>query len=595
MKKSILFILTVALTFFSCDDLLSPADENFKDPSQMYDDTGFAQGLLMHTYRMIPAYYNNTEYATDDAVTNQLGNDLLNMATGTWASANSPSAVNLWARAYGAIQQINLFLENVDDVNWAMDEEASKLFATRMKGEAYGMRALFMYYLVRNHSGFAEDGRLLGVPVFTEHLDISSDFNQSRATFQFCIEHILEDLRMAEELLPLEFEDISSDSQIPTRYQSITNRYPVYNRVMGAYSRGLFNGLVARSFRSRVTLLAASDAFKDASNTATWADAANSAASVLSHIGGISGMDNNGIAYYVGAMVNQATEGANPKEIVWRENLTPVSNNNTNSINQEINNFPPSLYGNGHMNPSKNLVDAFPMANGYPISDVTNSGYDASNPYAGRDPRLATYIIYNGNTAGTANAQILTGSQSGNDGIMSTLTTATRTGYYMKKRLRMDVNANPSSYSRQPQYTPRIRYTEIFLNYAEAANEAWTPTGSGGNGYSAYDVIKAIRTRAGVGTNNGDPYLEECKNDQVKMRELIRNERRLELCFEGFRFWDLRRWGSNLNEPVLGTDASNGYSTFNVESRVYESYMNYGPIPHSEILKYNNLVQNKGW
>ena len=595
MKKSILFILTVALTFFSCDDLLSPADENFKDPSQMYDDTGFAQGLLMHTYRMIPAYYNNTEYATDDAVTNQLGNDLLNMATGSWASANSPSSVNLWARAYGAIQQINLFLENVDDVNWAMDEEASKLFATRMKGEAYGMRALFMYYLVRNHSGFTEDGRLLGVPVFKDHLDISSDFNQPRATFADCIEHILEDLRMAEELLPLEFEDISSDSQIPTRYQSITNKYPVYNRVMGAYSRGLFNGLAARSFRSRVTLLAASPAFEDASNTATWATAANSAASVLSHINGVSGMDNNGVAYYVKAMVDQATEGANPKEIVWRENLTPVSNNNTNSINQEINNFPPSLYGNGQMNPSKNLVDAFPMANGYPISDVTNSGYDASNPYAGRDPRLATYIIYNGNTAGTSNAQILTGSQSGNDGIMSALTTATRTGYYMKKRLRMDVNANPSSYSRQPQYTPRIRYTEIFLNYAEAANEAWGPTGSGGNGYSAYDVIKAIRTRAGVGTNNGDPYLEECKNDQIKMRELIRNERRLELCFESFRFWDLRRWKSNLNEPVLGTDASNGYSTFSVESRVYESYMNYGPIPHSEILKYNNLVQNKGW
>lgn len=58
----------------------------------------------------------------------------------------------------------------------------------------------------------------------------------------------------------------------------------------------------------------------------------------------------------------------------------------------------------------------------------------------------------------------------------------------------------------------------------------------GTHGYSAYDVIKAIRQRAGVGTDNGDPYLESVKNDQTQMRELIRNERRLELCFEGFRF-----------------------------------------------------------
>jgi hypothetical protein len=142
---------------------------------------------------------------------------------------------------------------------------------------------------------------------------------------------------------------------------------------------------------------------------------------------------------------------------------------------------------------------------------------------------------------------------------------------------------------------PRIRYTEIYLAYAEAANEAWGPTGTGTHTYSAYDIIKRIRTRAGVGTGNGDPYLEECKADKDKMRQLIRNERRIELCFESFRFWDLRRWKLNLNETVKGADASTGYSLFDVEPRVFEEYMFYGPIPFSEVLKFNNLKQNKGW
>lgn len=82
------------------------------------------------------------------------------------------------------------------------------------------------------------------------------------------------------------------------------------------------------------------------------------------------------------------------------------------------------------------------------------------------------------------------------------------------------------------------------------------------------------------------------------MRKLIRNERRLELCFEGFRFWDLRRWKEDLNQPVYGIDwdkNSGTFKTFEVEKRDYEDYMYYCPIPNSEILKFSNLVQNKGW
>ena len=106
--------------------------------------------------------------------------------------------------------------------------------------------------------------------------------------------------------------------------------------------------------------------------------------------------------------------------------------------------------------------------------------------------------------------------------------------------------------------------------------------------------LKLLESVQEWGTN--DPYLEECAASQEKMRELIRNERRLELCFEGFRFWDVRRWKLDLNEPIYGMEWNgNSYQRITVEERSYEDYMYYCPIPNSEVLKYSNLVQNKGW
>ena len=233
------------------------------------------------------------------------------------------------------------------------------------------------------------------------------------------------------------------------------------------------------------------------------------------------------------------------------------------------------------------------MANGFPIDDE-RSNYDPANPYSGRDSRLSTYIIYNGATAGTNNTPIYTASDATTADGLNKRETSTRTGYYMKKRLRMDVSSNPSAAQTKIHIEPRFRYTEIFLNYAEAANEAWGPKGSGSHGYSAYDVIKAIRNRAGI---KDVAYLDECAASKEKMRELIRNERRLELCFESFRFWDLRRWKADLNVPARGIDIKGTTYTLipSVEERSFTDFMYYGPIPQSEVLKFSNLLQNRGW
>lgn len=204
--------------------------------------------------------------------------------------------------------------------------------------------------------------------------------------------------------------------------------------------------------------------------------------------------------------------------------------------NSKKDNYPPSLYGSGRINPTRNFVDAFPMVNGYPIAD-SKSEYNAANPYADRDPRLAAYVTYNGMKSGLSNGTVTTAVDGTNNDALNKLTgSSTRTGYYLRKLLRQDISLDPNGTTEEYHYTPRIRYTEMFLLYAEAANEAWGPTGNGSHGYSAYDVVKAIRNRAGIGIENGDAYLESVKGDKDKMRELIRNERRIELSFEGHRY-----------------------------------------------------------
>ena len=591
MKKSTIYTLALMAVccFASCEDLLEPAKENFKDIEQMQTEPSFAQSFVVNGYRTLPAYYDNSDYATDDAVTNNPSNGFLKMATGSWTSSNNP--VNRWSAGYGTIQYLNIFLDQVDTVHFVKNAEVNRLMIRRMRGEAHCLRAIQMYYLLRAHAGYTADKQLLGVLILPGFMTSSSDFNLPRASFQDCVDYIKADLDSAAELLPMTYGDITSAEEIPTKFRNMTTDPDLYNRAMGNVARQLCDGLITEAFRTRLEMLAASPAFQASGNTETWADAANAAARCIDYNGGVSGLSATGLTYYTNTdEISALKEGSNPPEIIWRENVA------TNNTSQEEDNYPPSLYGNGRMNPTQNLVDAFPMANGYPISD-SRSGYDKQNPFSGRDARLTDYIIYDGAKEGPSNTVIRTARTSSTaDGIDKTERKSTRTGYYMKKRLNMAVNCNSASKTGQTHYTPRIRFTEMYLDYAEAANEAWGPRGNGTHSYSAYDVIRAIRQRAGICRDTDDPYLEECAQSQDRMRELIRTERRLELCFEGFRFWDLRRWGLSLTETAMGTDITNdGPVSFEVEQRNYKDYMRYCPIPYSETLKYSKLLQNEGW
>jgi len=603
MNKNIFVILILAIFFASCSDLIDPTIENIRGISTTYVEPNFGYNLVTNGYARIPDRDNFSfnDVATDDAVSNDPSNGFLKMATGQWTASNN--AMDRWANSNTAIQYMNIVIDEVNKMKFSEDSAMNKMFKERITGEAYGLRAIHMYYLLQAHAGWV-NGKLLGIPLFLKEQTSTSDFNIPRADFNTCMKQINEDMDSATVRLPFDYADITSLAALPARYAKVgVINFSQYNTCMGVKFLGLISGRIIKAYRSKAALLAASPAFADGTangSSGKWEDAAVLSADIINLKGGVAGLTasfTSGVSWYNNKTeISGLTAGSNPPEVLWR---SATYTNNTD----EGNNFPPSLFGSGRVNPTQNLVDAFPDKFGYPITDAATV-YNSANPYANRDPRLKEFILYHGNTAGVTGAAIdITGtSGTGLDAVNKTQT-STRTGYYMRKLLRQDVNYNPTGRSTQLHYKPRIRYTEIYLDFAEAANEAWGPISDPkGYGYTAYDVIKAIRKRALSLTT--DPYLESIKSDQTAMRQLIHNERRLELCFEGFRFYDLRRWKVTLPElttpamgiNVTGTLASPVYSApAVVENRSYQSYMYYGPIPYSEILKFSNLLQNDNW
>jgi len=579
-------LLVSLLVFNTSCELLEPKDDNHSTIDRVYQEPAFAEGLLLRAFTYIPTNaYRWDDVATDDAVTNDKLNTYLRMAKGEWSAQNNPE--NLWDNSNRAILYINHFLSLVDDIPWkSTSKEQNDLFIRRLKGESYALRGMFKYYLLRNHGGIGTNSELLGTPIYNDFLDTQEEFSSPRATFTESVNSAYDDFTQALNLLPMDFGNVADVASLPPGFSEVTD-VNSYNVVMGDNSRQRVSGRITKALRARLALLAASPAFNEGDNATLWQAAADYTAELLTDIGGVAGIDPKGHTFYLKASVDDANLSSGNKmdikENLWRR---PV----TSDQSREVANFPPSLFGNGRINPSQNLVDAFPMANGYPISDVANSKYDPTKPYSGRDPRLALYVVFDGSKM--KNTTILTGTGGGDNAVDATQK-STRTGYYLRKLLREEVNANPASPSNQQHYQTHIRYTEMYLNYAEAANEAWGPDGKGSNSFSAKEVIAAIRKRGGI--TQPDNYLTSISSKD-EMRNLIRNERRIELCFEDFRFWDLRRWKEDLTVPAKGVriDGTN-YTYFNVEDRSYDnSYMHYGPIPDKEVIKFN-LIQNKGW
>lgn len=556
----VVLMLTIAL--LSCEKIIGPENDNHSGVQRLYKDAAFAEGLLLNGYAGMPNSYIFDEIATDDAATNVKTHVYLRMATGEWAATFTP--ISVWTTAYRRIFYLNSFLDIVDSATFSWDDRLSdanvrnQLFRQRFKGEALALRAWYHYDLLKKHGGVDAAGQPLGVVIMDKAAYDKNDADMLRSSYEQTVQFILSDLDGAAKLLP---DVYANGSDL------------AYNTVFGVQNQNRVNGLFIKALRSRLLLHVASMSFN--TDPEKWQKAANAAAVLLKAKGGIAGLSATGVSWW-----KNSADG----EILFRRDFQNINS-------REIANFPPSLFGNGETNPSQNLVDAFPTLSGYPIAHPL-SGYNVQAPYANRDPRLKAYILHDGNTIG-ANV-IRTGPGSVKDGLNQT-PQSTRTGYYLKKLLQETVSLDPKATTTARHFYTVFRYTEIFLNYAEAANEAWGPQADpGGNGFTPVQILAAIRKRAGI--TQPDAYLNSIAVNKEQVRALIRNERRIELCFEGFHFWDMRRWNEALNEPVKGVSIQNNqFTPIEVENRNFEPFMQFAPIPYEEILKGKNLQQNKGW
>jgi hypothetical protein len=589
-KLHILVLVISGLALANCKDMLEPENDYHITYDRALVDPAVSEGFLMNAYIKMPTLgWTFNEVATDDAVTNIKTNSYLQMAVGMWSAINNQG--NIWTSGNEAILYLNSFLTQIDLVTWSWNNpNINAMFKARLRGEAYALRAYFRYQMLVRHGGKSASGQLLGVQLFNEVMENGDNFNVPRAPFKTCIDSIYADFNRAMTYLPLDYLNLTSATQIPEPWTNVI--LADYNKVWGQVTNQRISKRIILGLKSKVAILAASAAFNPTSDQTLWMNAANAAADVLNinKAGiGIAGLDPNGFKFYLGTYTDAVSVTSDSKEMLWRAWSTTLSN----TLEKRM--YPPGLQGDGEVNPTQNLVDAFPAKNGYPVSNPL-SGYVATNPYVNRDPRLDLYIVRNGATMQSPAKTIKTGIGGGTNG-KDSISTSTRTGYYMRKLLREDAvfNTNGTSTTKK-HYNVHIRYTEIFLNYAEAANEAWGPTGVGTVAtYSAKDVVAAIRKRAGI--TQPDAYLNTITTKEA-MRDLIRNERRLELCFEGHRFWDMRRWGLPLDEAAKGVNIDQTGTSFNyvvVEPRKYQPYMQYGPIPATDILKYPAIEQNAGW
>lgn len=181
--------------------------------------------------------------------------------------------------------------------------------------------------------------------------------------------------------------------------------------------------------------------------------------------------------------------------------------------------------------PTSELVDSYDMADGTPFSW---SGSMANDPYVGREPRFYASIIYNGATWKEKKIYTYVDAENGFAAYRDNMNPGekqTVTGYFIRKYLQEN-NADFDDKG-SDQFWIEMRYAEVLLNLAEALAEQDYSK----NQDDALEALNEVRERV-----NLPKRTTEEAPDKDSFMKLLRKERICELAFEGFRYWDLRRW-----------------------------------------------------
>ena len=184
--------------------------------------------------------------------------------------------------------------------------------------------------------------------------------------------------------------------------------------------------------------------------------------------------------------------------------------------------------GGGYGTPTQEMVESYELATGgLPDWSPWHGTTTAQPPYEKLEPRFHATILYNGAPWKGRRIEPWIG---GTDGWCQWNKEPkpegrTTTGYYLRKGV--DETHNLAERSQSIQHFVLLRYGEVLLNKAEACFRKGDTDG-------ANAAVKAIRSRVGL------PYTNKSGD---ALWEAIRQERRVELAFEGLWYWDLRRWG----------------------------------------------------
>lgn len=388
-----------------------------------------------------------------------------------------------------------------------------------------------------------------GVPIIENVFELDEDFAVERKSYDECVEYIVSELDEAIGLLP----DQQTGGDL-----------------------GKASADAARALKSRVLLYAASPLNNPSNDLQKWQRAADAAEEVIDTRYSLYGdyqdlfLDHN-------------------QEIIFARYFTQA---NTYELHFQVGRNGDRGWGSD--SPTQNLVNDYEMTNGQSpfLNDSTinpASGYDPNDPYANRDPRFYASILYDGAMWMGRETETFDGGLDSGQGPIDNWN-ASKSRYYLKKFV---PEAIPPQGSTVMPTSPWIvfRYAEILLNYAEAKYML-------GEESTARTYLNLVRSRESVGmpdiTASGDELWEK-----------IINERRVELVFEGHRYFDVRRWeiadeteSKNIGGVIIKKqeDGTKTYAPNLLITRKWDDRLYRLPIPRAEVDRsLNSLEQNPGY
>lgn len=394
---------------------------------------------------------------------------------------------NVTANRYFDIRRCNLALESIDTSS-VLPEQTKKT----LRGQFFFLRA-FVYFRMVNLYG--------GIPLVLKVQELTNDGIPTvpRAKTSACIEAIVDDLDSAAAYLPATW---------PTAEK-------------GRITRG-----AAMAMKGKVLMYWASPQFNPTNIASRWEEAyqANLAAYNMCITDGYAL-----IPVYSNLFI---TEDHAEAMIVRKYNTSRDFGTNIEAISRPVSEAPGA---SGSFQPTWNLVQAYTMSNGLPISHAS-SGYSAVQFWQNRDPRFDASIAYNGAVwplSGKATRR-----QWQYNGVIDETSGTIVTGFYCRKFCNTTLTPTQAVYNSNTGGGSgmdwiEMRFAEVIMNLAECANET-------GRLAEAKDKVRLIRQRAGIVAGAFD-YGLSIATDVTTMRSLILNERMIEFMMEGKRALDLRR------------------------------------------------------